>query len=407
MSVKITSIVRCRLLSSACCLFFAWVFQGNASPALPAEASKALGGLASEFIKLKAQHEETRAALPIAYINQLAALKRSFQEKGDLDGMMATVREAKRVTTAIEGAADPFEAVPELPAAALVTSPKELRQLQDAYLKTHAERAAALNRQVADRVSQITERLDELVRELTKRNRIEDALAVRAENKRWSQALANGRAFEESDRLAGTLPAEMREDVAVIAATQRDAASDALPIPTWRSWKLDRIGSYAQEGTLFAHPDLPDELTLNFDSEQGHIRVHGICRVAQAPVEMRERSWFGKAIQWSVPTPAQLEATFIIVSKEVSAGKDFGPAVQIIVQNDKTRQQVYSLPLTYRETTLQLAYDKTTGSHRIVWVQGQSGMVLDLPANAGNIRLLLAVTVYRPGERCDSLIAIR
>ncbi len=379
----------------------------KAQTALPAEAAQAREALAAETGKAKAQHEAARAALPTVYIGQLATLKRKFQEDGDLDGMLATMKEAKRFVAAQAAEADPFEAVPELTTEALVAAPAELRQLQDAYLKSHADRAEALTRQVEERVAQLIARLEALVKDLTRQNRIEEALAVRAENERWRQALAEKRAFEAADRLARDFPAAAQETPAETPAEQKPPDTAAVPAAPWRAWKLDRIATYAQEGSLFAHPDLPDELTLAFDEAAGEMRVQGVCTVAQAPVEMRERSWFGKAVRWSVPTPEHLQATFHIVSKELAPGKDFGPAVQLVVQNDKTRQQVFTLPLTYRETTLRIEYDKTTAGHRIVWVQGQTAMPVTLPPGAGAIRLLFTITVCRVGERCDSVIAIR
>lgn len=381
------------------------VSPAKAQAALPAEVSQARELLVAEFVRAKNQHEEARAALPNMYLSQLAALKRKFQEDGDLDGMLATLQEARRFIAARAAEADPFEAVPELPTEALVNAPAELRQLQDAYLKSHSERAEALAKQAEDRVIQFTTRLDTLTRDLTRRNRIEEALAVRAENERWQRVLDEGRAFAAAERLTAGISDPSAYETS--SATQNGTDADLPLTAPWRTWKLDRIASYAQEGSLFAHPDLPDELTLNFDETAGEIRVHGLCRVAQAPVEMRERSWFGKAIRWTVAAPEDLQATFVIISKMLATGKDYGPAAQLIVQNDKTRQQTFYMPLTYRETTLRIEYDEETACHRIVWVQGQTSMPITLPADAGTIRLLLAVTVCRVGERCDSVIAIR
>jgi hypothetical protein len=176
---------------------------------------------------------------------------------------------------------------------------------------------------------------------------------------------------------------------------------------TWRSWKLDRIASYAQEGILFAHPDLPDELVMTYDEPAGELRVQGVCAVAQAPIDMRERTWFGKAARWFVPSPEHLQATFTVTSQGLARNKDSGPSLQIVVQSSKGRHQVYSQALMYREITLRLEYDKETGSNRIVWVQGQTAAPINLPANAGPLRLLLTVTVCQLGERCDTTITVK
>ncbi len=408
-----TSLMLRRLLPTAFCLLMATALAA-AQVALPAEASQALTVFDAEFAKIRGQHEEALAALPQLYLNQLAALKRKFQESGDLDGMLSVIQESKRFAAAIAGESDPFEETPELPDDALVAAPEALRQLQDAYLKNKSDRSEARNKQVIELVGRLTGRLEALMRELTIRNQIAGAMAVKRELEQWRKAIAEGRAVDEAERRMATPDTRTPPESMPVAPAKpadpvapRDPPPDTSREASWRSWKLDRIANYAQEGSLFAHPDLPDELTLDFESGRGLIRVQGVAKVGQAPVEMRERSWFGKALRWTIPAPENLEALFVIVSKDLASNKDAGPSVQLIVQSDKTRQQTFTLPLMYRETTLQLAYDKATGSHRIVWLQGQTGMPLDIPADAGNIRLLLTIAVCRPGERCDSTIVIR
>ena len=108
-----------------------------------------------------------------------------------------------------------------------------------------------------------------------------------------------------------------------------------------------------------------------------------------------------------VPSPEHLQATFTVTSQGLARNKDSGPSLQIVVQSSKGRHQVYSQALMYREITLRLEYDKETGSNRIVWVQGQTAAPINLPANAGPLRLLLTVTVCQLGERCDTTITVK
>jgi len=376
-----------------------------AQASLPQEAAQAFAVFDAELARIRGQPEDPQASLPRQYLSQLAALRRKFQENGDLDGTVAVMREAKRFVAAIEGETDPFEVVPELPESALVKAPEALRQLQDGYLKARTERAGSSEKQVAELVVRLADRLDAIVKDLTMRNRIPEALAVRKEAETWRRAVADGRVAEAVERRSPPRTAANTSDPGNDTPDPHVPASP--PGAPWRSWKFDRVANYAQEGALFAHPDLPDELTLEFDKERGHMRVHGVAKVAQAPVEMRERFWFGKAVRWFVPSPESLDATFVITSKEFAAGKDLGPAAQIVIQSDKTRQQTFTVPLMYRETSIQIAYDKPSKTHRISWIQGQTGVPVELPADATNIRLLFSIAVYRPGERCDSAIVIR
>ncbi|NLL84463.1 MAG: hypothetical protein GX230_09535 [Lentisphaerae bacterium] len=384
------------------------VVCGNAAAqaALPNEAVQARDNLAVEAVRAKLQFDDARSAMPNGYITQLAALKRKYQQQGDLDGTLAVIKEAKRFTEARDGGGDVFDVVPELPTEALVKEPEELRKLQETYLRVISERSEALNKQLEERVSNLVTQLDTLVRELTRQNRIEEALAVRAEGDEWRRALDNGSAGEAAERLAAKLPSATRRELGEQQNSGR-VREFGVSDTTWRSWKLDRIASYAQEGILFAHPDLPDELVMTYDEPAGELRVQGVCAVAQAPIDMRERTWFGKAARWFVPSPEHLQATFTVTSQGLARNKDSGPSLQIVVQSSKGRHQVYSQALMYREITLRLEYDKETGSNRIVWVQGQTAAPINLPANAGPLRLLLTVTVCQLGERCDTTITVK
>ncbi|GEM_PF-1540521 len=394
----------CGLLLPVMMLAFAMAARAAASSTLPPEAAQLLVVFDAECAKIKVQHEEAVVSLPRVYTNQIATLRRKFQESGDLEGMLAAIREEKRFIAAVEGEADPFERVPEMPESALVKSPEALCQLQESYLKNRSDRADVRNKQLVELVGRLTGRLDVIMRDLTIRNRIPEAVLVRREAEYWRQALADDRVFDMTERRA-----IVRTETASLP--EQGAISDALITgpsnAPWRQWKLDQISNYAQEGSLFGHPDLPDELTIDVDKARGQIRVDGVCKISQAPVEMRERSWFGKAVRWTVPDSKLLAATFQIASRELAPAKDTGPAVQLIVQCDKARPQVFTRSIMYRDMTIQILYDAETASHRIVWVQGQIGIPVNVPANARTIRVLLTVTVNRPGERCDSLITLK
>ena len=367
------------------------------------EVVQALAVFDAECAKIQNQHEELVAAPPRHYTNQLAAVRRKLQDAGDLEGILAIRDEMDRFIKAITGDADPFEPVPEMPESALVKTPAVLRQLQDAYLKSRGDQAELRNKQIADLTARLTARLDAIIRDLTIRNRISDAVLVKKEADYWRKMLAENqvgvviesRALERSGRLP---PAKGDP------ASETSGARAEAP---WRAWTLDKVAGYAQEGSLFDHPDLPDELSLTFDKELGQIRVEGVRVVDQASIDMRDRSWLGKAIRWTIPAAKQLEATFQITSKALAPNKDAGPAVQIIVQYDKTPSQVFTQPILHRDMTIQIVCDAATGMRRIFWVQGQTGIPLTIPADAQTIRVLLTVTGSRPGERCDSTITVR
>jgi hypothetical protein len=379
-----------------------------AQNATPPEVAQALAVFDAECAKIQSLHEETVAGSPRVYTNQLMVIRRKLQDAGDLEGVLAVMQESERFIAAIKGEADPFELVPEMPESALVKTPATLRQLQDSYLKNKSDQAELRNKQFTDLAGRLIGRLDVITRDLTIRNRIAEAVLVKKEGDYWRKMIADsqmfgvieGRMLERSGRMPPT-----KVDPPATPSGGRTESSAEAP---WRTWKLAKIAGYAQEGSLFDHPDLPDELSFTFDKENGQIRVDGIRVVAQTSIDMRDRAWLGKAIRWSVPSAKQLDATFQITSKALAPNKDGGPAVQLIVQYDKTSPQVFTWPILYRDMTLQIVHDAATDSRRIVWVQSRlPGTLITVPADALNIRVLLTLTTRRPGERCDSTITVR
>ena len=388
-------------------LAIALAVPASAQNAPPPEVAQALAVFDAECAKIQSQHEETGAGSPRVYTNQLAALRRKLQDVGDLEGILVVMQESERFITVIAGDADPFERVPEMPESALVKTPAALRQLQDAYLKNKSDQAELCNKQITDLAGRLIGRLDAITKELTIRNRIPDAVLVKKETDYWRKAMAENRLFGAIECRAlvrsGRLP-PASDDLSEATPGARTGSSADAP---WRTWTVEPVARYAREGSLFGHPDLPDELSLTFDKERGQIRVEGVRVVDQASIDMRDRSWLGKAIRWTIPAAKQLDATFQITSKALAPNKDAGPAVQIIVQYDKTPSQVFTQPILHRDMTIQIVYDTETDARRIFWVQGQTGMPLTIPADARSIRLLLAITTRRPGERCDSTITVR
>jgi len=380
-----------------------------AAPELPVEMARAAEIYTSEVARIAVQHQETIKGLPRQYQADLTEMQKKLQISGDLDGVLATANEAKRFAAALNAEGDPFELVPEMPQNALVEAPAVLRALQDAYIKRHKESADLRTTRLNELTLRYINSLTVIQKDLTRKDRIADAVLVRNETERLRKAMADEQFVAQT--LAALSPAVGAPPTAdpLTPASNNDAGNTHPvfgSVPNWAKWEFEATGHYAQEGYLFAHPDLPDELNIDFNPKNGRGRVYGRCYVDRLVVDMRERAWFGKAIMWRIPDASQLTATIQLQAKEISVSQHYGPAAHLIVFSEKTPLQAMTVPLMAAETTLRVVKDPDANRCAIMWLQGKRTEMFNLPAT-GALRLLLAVTVRNPGERCDTTIVMQ
>jgi hypothetical protein len=372
---------------------------------LPAEAAR-LGDLyRAGVVRLAAQYKEAVKALPGAYLARLTALQKELQESGDLEGYLAADKEVKRFSAAIRGEADPFEKVPEMPESAVVAAPEKLRALQTQYLKVFQERADRRRKQIEDLATAYIAKLEDLQKELTRGSHIQDAFAVKQEVDRLRKAVKEDNFVQQA--LAAEAPAARVEAVNPAPAAPETAVPTFGRVPDWAKWQFERTGNFAWQGFLFRHPDLPDELDMEFDARVGQGRVRGRCMVDRVVIDGRESAWFGKAVTWKASDPATLNATIVLQSREISAGKDSGPYAVLAILGDKGRiGESLDVPLAWNEVTIALAKDPAANRCALVFPQGKVRKFVDLPAG-GTLHVLLAVVAHNPGEQCDTSFSMQ
>lgn len=373
---------------------------------LPAEAAKLTDGYRTEIARITGQYNEDIKALPTAYQAQIQVKQKKSQASGDLDGYLSFTKELTRFAAAIKGEADPFEKIPEMPESALVTAPEALRVLQDQYLKVYKEKAERRHKQIEDSTNVYIARLESLQKELTILDRIQAAIDIKREIDRLHKEITDDTVVQQALALVASQPAPATP-AATHVETPASASSTFGHMPDWARWEYEKEGNFAWEGYLFLHPDLPDELTLDFDHRIGRAHVYGRCQVDRQIVDQRERAWFGKAIAWKVKDPATLNATIVLQSREIAAGQGNGPAAHLVLLNDKGPiGEGLDVTLMWHEVTLTLARDPASGKCVLSWTEGKVKKLIDLPAS-GAVHVLLGVTVRNPGERCDTSIEMR
>lgn len=398
---------RLLLIAGLLCLFAPATALRAADDALPPEASE-LSRLYRERVgEITTRYRETVQGLPRQFEQDLVALLARFQKSGDLDGVLATAKEQKRFSEAMrQEDRDPFELTPEMPAAAVVAQPAELRILQEQYLQKFKDAATVRQKDIGEVTSKYLARLDAIQRDLTRANRIRDAVAVKREADRLNKGVTDDNLLQLLEGLA-LAPAPTS---AVVVAASPGSTNETVPtfgsVPNWARWTNEKTRHFARERMLFDHPDLPDELNVDYYPKAGRGRFFGRCSFDMQQVGPYLCGWFGKAIVWRVSDVATLNATFELESRQLSAGEDCGPHAQLVLYVDRTPLKMLNAPLLARATTLRVAKDPASNRCALIWVQGKTKETFELPAS-GEVRLLLTVTVRNPGEECDTNFSIQ
>jgi len=370
---------------------------------LPAEAVKLGDHFRSEAAKIAQQYAETIKNMPAIQQTQLTSLQKKLQEAGDLDGYLTVTKEIERFADALKAEPDPFEKVPELPAGALVEKPDSLRALQDQYIKAHKEKRDIRDKGIEDRARNYIAQMENLKSELTIKGRIRDAIAVKKEIERIRKGLED-KTFVQQTLTAANPPA--RSSVIEPAATNNEVPVYGK-VPEWAKWQFDRTGNFAGDASIFLHPDLPDQLNIDFAHKIGRGRISGRCEVERQTVDMRECAWFGKAIQWKVKDFSTLNATITLQSKEIAAGQGYGPKAYLLLLNEKgALGEGLEATLMWKEVTLTIAKDPDSNRCTLGWVEGKKKKTIDLPAS-GNVRVLFGIALRNLGERCDTTISMQ
>ena len=361
-----------------------------------------------------AVYRKTTEQQPQLYFDDIKALGERLQKSGDLEGYLAADKELKRFSAAMASdERDPFELTPEMPESAMVAEPAELRARQELYLKRFSDADQARKKNIEELTAKYLAHLKELQKDLTIKNRIEDAVAVKKEADKIQKAFDSGSlvALAESfaDAHADSPAAETAETA--VPKSKPAIAEEDIPtfghIPTWTYWKFQGVKTFAQEGMLLGHPDIPDELDGDWDGKRNRGYVKGRCKFDHAVVDMFERSWLGKAFIWQVNDPAQLSATIELDSAELSTGKDSGPHARLaLLGPDKKVLKAISVPLMSKSATLRIGYKKDENRCAINWQQGKTTESVILQ-DKGPYFILLGICVRQPGEECNTTFSMK
>ncbi len=117
--------------------------------------------------QIETERKEASLPWPERYIHDLQALKRKFQEDGDLDKLLSVDQEVRR-----------FQRVKDFPEGSLVETPEALRALQRKARQAPEQAELAFHKRIQECAAAYVAALTALKQTLTQQNRIEQALAV-------------------------------------------------------------------------------------------------------------------------------------------------------------------------------------------------------------------------------------
>jgi hypothetical protein len=142
---------------------------------------------------IEKKYADKQKAVPKQYLAALQALRKTMQNKGDLEGWKAVSTEVKR-----------FAADRKIKAPESVEMPEELLVLRKKYAGLPTEHRIDRNKEILLLAKQYTQRLTKLQTQYTKAGKMQIALAVNAELKRvQSSAEVSAAEFELADIEAG------------------------------------------------------------------------------------------------------------------------------------------------------------------------------------------------------------
>ncbi len=395
-------------------LFLASVAAG--AVALPQEINVHLAEFAREVRSANARFAAATNALPKKYIADLSAMQKKFQSDGLLDELLAVKSELTRFQTALAAEADPFEEVPEMPEEALVDTPEMLRQLQDKYLASRREIFSQLSADIDTHSEKLLKRIESMKKDLTRQNRIEEAMEVKGAEERLKQAIGDGAIMDYIARIAQ----QQRPDAGQDRADQKPADPKAAATPpqpgerkaprapqAWQKWTYMGDRPFSPDLRGLFNPDIQPVIEARVVEKVGKIVFQSIreCRPQQIGGTLCQ--WVGAAAIWGVSDVSQLPVDIKISSRKLATMIDKGPQLFIYVFGSSSANvpiQSMKVELMQSECVVKILRD-TQNPERftIFWPKAGRSKPFTLAADA-KVTVVIGVSLFGSREICDTTV---
>lgn len=361
---------------------------------LPPSITKFGTDFARDMAVYNGEFAATTNRLPQKYIRDLEDLSVKFQKDGDLDGLLAVKKEIKRFKELDRSELDPFEPVPDMTDEDVVQTPADLRNLQEQYRRGFAAAKNDYKNKVRERGEKLLAEIEAEKIELTKADKISEAVAVRDATAKISTMLKSG-------DYQGLIESFGIDSAAIKVAPRKSGtvASPAAAKKSWNAWKYRSVYPFARELPRYLDPDVPNELNAYFDQIKGVGRVSGTSRTSAKQVGDVLCSWFGKAFIWDVTDVNTLEVDIRIKAKTLSSGADRGPHIEVAVLANGTRVKAISVPVQCSDDRVRIVRKKDN-EFEFSWPFGKKVKPFTVPAGA-RINVLVGIALHNTSETCD------
>ncbi len=361
---------------------------------LPASVVSYGRDFAKEVLGYQAAYTTATNRIPAKYMRDLEALQAKFQEAGDLDALLAVKKEIGRYKQVKTEEADPFEAVPEMTADAIVAAPAELRQLQEQYVESFTKAAADLKKGIAESGERLRGQIKAAQTALTKAGKIEEAIAMRDAGDKVAKILDSG----DFSQLIGPLAAAAQAGVVNQDSSSSRKTPKGMPAGKWRY-----IGTKAFSRDLprYFAPDVPNELTADYNPAKSIYSLSGKCRVAAAQVGDVLCSWNGRAFIWAVPSADVLATDIRVTAKSFSTGADAGPHLEVAVLGNGVKLKSISVPITRADEVIRIMRNPASAnSFALFWPRAGMSKVFEIQPGM-RLNVLIGAVLHNPAETCD------
>jgi len=425
----------------ACLCLFTLAAAGQdtppASDALPPDITKMQQAYHAGLGKIADDYDAS--LLPIAenYVLELKGLSSRLKEAKDANGMAAVRKEAGRFMQALAADPDPFEAVPELTADAVVDGPEALRLIQETYVARRTANDLTRNEKVTALSEKYLSGLDLLQNRFTTDGKPADAAAAKKEATRLRVAMQRKdfatRIFDEAGAKFRLMPpapdvANLKEKAASAATAPRNltalSLTDLHPTvqaflmkpfvydkdwpPEVTKWKYEGTGNYSHDFSLYNQPGQPDELGIFAYPKTLRAYVRGTTKYSTLNFDNKAISWMGKAMSWRLNDSRDLVCKVVYRTKKPALSEASGPAACVAVYSiDEGNRLIASMsvPMLGEETAIRMAKHYSYNRMNIVWEGTKRKRGFTIPDHMP-MRVVVGIAGFAPGEVVDATIEI-
>ncbi len=375
--------------------------------AAPKEVVAVLSDFAKEMRGVQQRYIVATNRLPQQYILNLQSMEKKYKGDGALDELLAVRGEIKRFKDAFAGELDPFETVPEMPEDAIVEAPDALIELQQKYIEDKENLLAKYEEDSESCAAMLVERIEGFERELTKKDKIEEAMLIRDERLKIQEAIDSGMILDYLKSVTLTGGRSKPNNPAVItgghgSASGDDSGSTRTSISGWRRWTLDSKMPFSPDYPKLFSIDIQSPVMIDVVPSLGKFSFQADAGIPPKQIGASLCTWFGSSALWCVRGGQDLSVNIKVESRKQASDERSGPHFFVYVLSDKDKQlALFRIPLIRNSYDIKIVRDsKDPARYAVWWPAGRMSRPFNIDP-AEEVKLAIGVALSNPRESCD------